>query len=194
MNSIHTEKPQDEAAVLEVVVLEALNRHDMDDLCAGTIGAIESGEGFMWLKPPARKALEHFWKGVLLIPDRTLFIGRLNGRISGAIQMIRPSANRQAAAFGAELDTFFVAPWAQGYGLGRSLLTIARDHAKSDGFKTLDLHVRGNRTAAINLFEKEGYKRWGTKQRYAKLPSENGLEDGSTEFVAGHFYTLDLDN
>ena len=55
---------------------------DLDDLSEATETAIVEGGGFGWLKPPPRHVLENYWKGVLLIPDRRLVVGRLDGAIS----------------------------------------------------------------------------------------------------------------
>ena len=51
--------------------------------------AIIDGGGFGWVNAPGRLALETYFRGVLLVPERELFVARLNGigrrlRASGA--------------------------------------------------------------------------------------------------------------
>ncbi len=171
-------------AVTETQELGKFAGNDLAELCEATVEAIVEGQGFGWLKPPARTTLEAYWRGVLLIPERTLFVARLKGTIVGTAQLIRPSTNNEAAAFTAELGTFFVAPWARGHGLARSLLRDVEKRARKDGFTTLEVHVRADRNAAIALAEGSGFKRWATKERYARV---NG------EYLPGHFYVKYLD-
>lgn len=164
--------------------LDVFEVGDLDDLCNATEEAIVDGEGFMWLKPPRRTVLENYWNGVLLVPERTLFVARLDGRIVGTTQLLRPSTNNEAGAFAAELTTFFVAPWARGHGLARGLLEETELTARTRGYSTLDLHVRGDRAAAIALFEQAGFVCWGQKERYLKV---------ADAYVSGRFYTKWLD-
>ena len=68
----------------------------------GDRGGIIEGGGFGWLKPPPRQVLENYWKGVLLVPERRLVVGRLDGIIAGSAQLAgrrattrrRPSRHR----------------------------------------------------------------------------------------------------
>jgi hypothetical protein len=68
---------------------------DLDDLCEATEAAIVEGGGFGWLKPPPRHVLENYWKGVLLIPDRRLVVGRLDGAIAGSAQLSKAPRNNR---------------------------------------------------------------------------------------------------
>ena len=67
------------AAAISVERLTRYSGNDLDDLCEATESAIAEGGGFGWLKPPPRQVLENYWKGVLLVPERRLFVGRLDG-------------------------------------------------------------------------------------------------------------------
>ena len=49
---------------------------DLHDLCDATDSAIIDGGGFGWLQPPPRETLERYWRGVLVVPDRTLFLAQ----------------------------------------------------------------------------------------------------------------------
>lgn len=163
--------------------LEEGDELDIENLCDATNEAIIDGEGFGWLTPPPRHTLEAFWRGVLLMPDRNLYVARMDGVIVGSIQLVKPAANNQAGAFAATLATFFIAPWARGHGLARGLLTEAILAARKQGYRTLDLNVRADRAAAITLFEAAGFERWGEKPQYAMV---------NRQYVPGYYYSLTL--
>jgi ribosomal protein S18 acetylase RimI-like enzyme len=135
------------------------------------------------LTPPPRHTLESFWKGVLLIPERDLFVGRLDGVIAGSSQIHRPPRNNEAQSFACQFTTSFVAPWARGHGLARSLTQIAETHARDAGFQVLNLDVRETQRAAIRLYEAMGYEKFGEHPYYART------RDG---FVRGLFYFKNL--
>lgn len=162
---------------------ESLDEKDLADLCDAAETAILDGGGFGWLKQPPRELLERFWKGVLLVPERDLFIGRLDGTIGGSAQLLRPSKNNEAQAFNAVITANFVAPWARGHGLARGLTEAVEDAARDQGYHFLSLDVRATQTAAIQLYESRGYERWGTNPHYAMV-------DGT--IVAGHYYSKRL--
>ncbi len=164
--------------------LTSLDSKDLEELCQATVDAIVDGQGFNWIKPPARSTLEAYWRGVLLIPGRSVFIARLQGSVVGTVQLIAPPSNNETGAFSAEMATFFIAPWARGHGLARSLLNDVETRARRDGFTTLEVHVRSDRQAAIALAEASGFKRWATKERYARI-------DG--QYLSGHYYVKYLD-
>src|SRR3546814_6504918 len=69
---------------------------DLHDLCDAAEAAILHRGGFGWLSPPPRQAMEAYWQGVLLVPERELFVGRLDGTIAGSAQLVRPPRNNEA--------------------------------------------------------------------------------------------------
>ena len=156
---------------------------DLYDLCDATEAAIIDGGGFGWVRPPPRRALEAYYKGALAIPERELFIGRLNRIVCASAQLVRPTRNNEALAFSAHLMHSFVAPWARGHGLARRLTVAVEDEARREGFKVLQLDVRETQTAAIQLYESLKYVRWGTNPKYALVGGK---------MIAGHYYYKDL--
>ena len=156
---------------------------DLEDICQATEEAITDGLGFDWVKPPVRETLEAYWRGVLLVPDRELVVGRGDGTIAATAQLVKPTANNEAGAFNCTLTTFFVAPWARGHGLARDMLTEFEKRAKNEGLTQISLDVRETQQAAIALYESAGYVRWGVKEKYA-------LVKGT--FIRGCFYTKDI--
>jgi len=116
---------------------------------------------------------------VLLVPERTLFLGLLDGVVAGSAQLSRPTRQNEAGAASCQLSTFFVAPWARGHGLARTLVQAVEDAARQGGFEILNLDVRETQEAAIALYETMGFQRWGTQPHYAKVKGA---------WIAGHYY------
>lgn len=168
---------------VDVIEVNSLDGSDLHELCEATESAIGSGGGFGWLSPPPRQTLENFWRGALLVPERTVFIGKLDNVVAGSAQLLRPVRNNEAQAKTISLSTNFVAPWARGHGLARALTRTAEEKAREEGFATLNLDVRETQEAAIALYESNGYTRWGTHPRYA----HNG-----ENWVKGYYYFKDL--
>jgi RimJ/RimL family protein N-acetyltransferase len=173
------------AGTISVDRLTKLSGTDLDDLCEATESAITEGGGFGWLKPPPRQVLENYWKGVLLVPERRLVVGRLDGIIAGSAQLSRAPRNNEAQAFAGILTSAFVAPWARGRGLGRGIVQEIELLAKELGLAVLNLDLRDTQRAAINLYESLGYRHWGTHPVYARV---NG------RIVPGHYYYKLLEN
>ncbi|MFZ4406498.1 MAG: GNAT family N-acetyltransferase [Paracraurococcus sp.] len=164
---------------LSVERVTELDDHDMAELCEATDAAIIEGGGFGWVEPQGRAALQRHFRGVLLVPERELFIARLDGMVVGSAQLVRPPRNNEAQAFGATLTHAYIAPYARGHGLARLLITRAEERAAAMGHRVVNLDVRETQATAIALFEVLGYERWGTHPAYARV-------DGRT--VAGHYY------
>jgi ribosomal protein S18 acetylase RimI-like enzyme len=152
---------------------------DLDDLCEATESAITEGGGFGWLKPPPRQVLENYWKGVLLVPERRLVVGRLDGVIAGSAQLSRSPRNNEAQASAGTLTSAFVAPWARRRGIGRGIVLEIESLAREIGLAVLNLDLRDTQRAAIRLYESLGYVRWGTHPVYARVEER---------IVPGHYY------
>lgn len=156
---------------------------DLHDLCDAADAAIEDGGGFGWLSVPPRDVMQSYWRGVLLVPERELFVGRLDGTICGSAQLLRPSRNNEAGAHVGSLTTFFLAPWARGHGLAAKLVLAVEARARELGLRVMTLDVRETQARAIEVYGQLGYERWGSNPRYAFV-------DG--RWMAGHFYSKDL--
>ncbi len=167
-----------EATTTVVEPITAFEDGDLEDLCQATVAAIEDGGGFGWVEAPARQVLESYWKGVLLVPERTLFVARLNGTICGSVQLVAPPRNNEAQSFAAQLTGNFLAPWSRGHGLARRMVETIEEAARAAGFAILNLDVRATQEAAIRLYETIGFQRWGTHPAYARV-------DGKV--IPGHF-------
>lgn len=170
-------------AATTVERLREFRGNDLNDLCDAADEGIKAGGGFGWLTPPPRPVMESFWRGMLLIPDRMLFVGRLDGVIAGTAQLVRPAKNNEAQARGAAMTTHFVAPWARGHGLARAIVLAVEEAARAGGVLVLNLDVRETQEAAIQLYQSLGYTHWGTHPRYARV---------GRQWIAGLYLCKDL--
>ena len=167
-------------AEISIEEVNELNQADLNDLCDATDAAIESGGGFGGVEVPAREVLERFWRGVTLVPDRKLFVGRLDGIIGGTGQLIFTPNNNEAQSFSASITNVFVAPWARGHGIAKGMLKAMEERALRADIGVLNLDVRETQIEAISLYEKVGFEKWGTKENYARVKGE---------VLKGHFYS-----
>jgi ribosomal protein S18 acetylase RimI-like enzyme len=179
MSEALVETPRVEVAKVE----ERLRKRELAELCDAAAGAISDGAGFGWVRPPPPDAFERYWRGVTVVPERVLFLGRLDGVIAGSVQLVSPPPQKEAWAPACLIDTHFVAPWARGHGLAKALLDAVEQEAVTAGFKVMNLSVRETQDVAIKLYESLGFRRWGTHPKYAFV-------DGKS--IAGHYYCKDL--
>jgi len=160
-------------------------RHaDLTELVQATEDAIREGIGFNWVVPPGKDILETYWKGVLVVPDRVLFVGRLDGTLAASIQLVKPGISKETSSFAASLDAHFVAPWARGHGIAKMLLEAAEREARNQGFSVLKLSVRDTQERALKVYEESGYTCWGILPTY---------EFVNAKMIAGRFYYKNLE-
>ncbi len=167
----HPDKPR--PAVLTVERATEFTDDDLNQICEATAAAILEGGGFGWVNAPERQVLERYFRGLLLVPERELFIGRLDGVIVGSAQLVRPPRNNEAQSFAAQLMHLFIAPYARGHGVGRMMVGRVEDGARALGYQVLNLDVRETQTAAITMYESLGYVRWGEHPAYARVRGAN---------------------
>ena len=157
------------ASVLAVERVEAFTDDDLHALCEATHAAIIEGGGFGWINPPGQRSLESYYRGVLLVPERHLFLARLDGTVVGSAQLVRPPRNNEAQGFAATLMHSFIAPYARGHGLARLLTQHVEEAARAAGYHVLNLDVRETQTVAIRLYESLNFVRWGVHPSYARV-------------------------
>ncbi len=172
---------------IEAALVKTLNEMELEDLCDTTVETIRDTNGFnvgtQTIDPIEKSKLMSYWEGVLLVPERKLIVGTLDGTIAGSIQIVLPSPSNHISAFACSIDNHFVAPWARGYGLSNLLLECAEKEAKNLGLSIIKLSVRETRPAAIAVFEKRNYIKWGILPKY-ELDQE--------QIVAGYFYYKEI--
>ncbi|MET0155832.1 MAG: GNAT family N-acetyltransferase [Rickettsiales bacterium] len=172
-----------------IQAVETLSPADLSELCEATEQAVlDVRNGFTVglhrSEPLARGRLESYWKGVLMVPERVLIIGRIDGVIGGAIQFLRPSPINQTSSFAALVENHFVVNWARGHGLAKDLLAFCEREAQEYGLGVLRASVRADMQDAIEAYEERGFICWGTLDAYEKL-------DGKV--LPGKFYYKVLD-
>ncbi len=156
-------------AGIAIELLTEFGDDDLHSLCEATDAAILDGGGFGWLNPPGRAALEGYFRGLVLVPERELFVARLEGVIVGSAQLVRPPRNNEAQSFAANLMHSYVAPYAREHGLARRMTARVEERARALGYRVLNLDVRETQSAAIRLYESMGYVRWGEHPAYARV-------------------------
>ena len=144
----------------------------MADLCNITEQAIKAGGGFGWLRVPPREKLNKYWKGMVVVQNRILIVGRLNNAIAGTLQLSLQTPNNEAQKDIANITSHFVAPWARGYGLAKNMIDHAEKTAKESGVKCIQLDIRETQEAAIQLFKSKGYLEWGQNPNYALVDGD----------------------
>lgn len=172
---------------ISIEYVEQLSEKDLQELCEATAVALQDSTGFTIgfkrTEAPVRAQLEAYWKGVLMVPERQLILGKLDNVVAASIQLVKPAPSNQTSAFAASVESHFVATWARGHGLARELLKTAEDRARRIGVSMLRLSVRADQHAAVHLYETSGYVKWGTLDKYELI---NG------QMLAGYFYYKDL--
>ncbi|MDA8048900.1 MAG: GNAT family N-acetyltransferase [Rhodospirillales bacterium] len=164
------------------MAIEQLTQFTDDDLhalCEAASAAIIEGGGFGWVAPPEINTLASYFRGVLLVPERELIVGRLNGVIVASAQLVLPPRNNEAQHHSAGLMHAFTAPYARGHGIARTIVKRAEERARMLHRHVINLDVRETQEAAIRLYESMGYVRWGVHPAYARVRGQT---------VRGYFY------
>ena len=74
--------------MITVKKTNSFKKGELEELTSATMDAIEEGIGFGWIKRPPKNKVRNYWKGVLLVPNRWLFLGRYKGLIAGSLQVV----------------------------------------------------------------------------------------------------------
>ena len=115
----------------------------------------------------------------MLINYKKLLVGRLDRVIAGTLQLSFEPPNNEAQKNIANIQSHFVAPWARGYGLAKSMIDFAENSSKENNAKCLQLDIRETQKAAIHLFKSKGFIQWGENPYYAFI---NG------KFIKGFYF------
>ena len=182
--SKHHIAPEKQPQAAVESVLRPLNETDMQDMCDACDLAIKDGGGFGWVNLPPRETMERYFEGVITIPNRILFVARLDETIAGAAILVCPPSQNEAQSHAVTLTGNFVAPWAREHGLSRMMIEHMEQFARSEGFRVVNLDVDETQKAAINLYESMGYEKFG-ENPYATY------KQGS--YLTAFYYTKLLD-
>ena len=155
--------------MITVDKISSFKKGELEELTVATIDAIKEGIGFGWVSTPPKNKVKDYWRGVLLVPNRWLFLGRYKGLIAGSLQVVTFSSANEASIFRVFIENHFVATWARGHGLARLLIEEAEKECKLKNFTHVLLDVRETQKRAIKLYEQMGYNLWGELPVYHKL-------------------------
>ena len=168
---------------IEAKLISIFKNTDIEELCDATEDAILVDGGFGWINLPQRKKLVDYWKGVLLVPERLLIVGKIDDVICGSIQLIKPARSNEAQSHLCNLTTFFIASWARGYGLAKMLIKEAEKQAKNNKFTVITLEVRETQKRAIQIYNQAGYKRSGENPKSVLI---------GDKYYSGYYFYKDL--
>lgn len=101
------------------------------------------------------------WRHHLANRQADVLVAVRDGAIAGAAVVFFHARHRIG-----RLYSIAVAPEARGAGIGEALLTAAERSARARGCGTFRLEVRTDNAAARRLYERRGYRVFGTKARY----------------------------
>lgn len=100
--------------------------------------------------------------------DDIMLVAKHNGRIVGDASLHRmPRRMQHRGDFSIAVIKEY---WNRG--VGSRLLSEILSFAKINGFEIIDLQVRSDNLAAIHLYEKYGFKKFGTHPSFFKINGE----------------------
>ncbi|MGR8932598.1 MAG: peptidase C39 family protein [Gammaproteobacteria bacterium] len=105
----------------------------------------------------SRRSFRHW----LTTDHRILLVAENEGRLTGYILIIYHPGTRLARIY-----SLAVAPARRGHGIARALIETGEEQARLDGKLYLRLEVNVDNTAAIRLYEKLGYRKFGLYRDY----------------------------
>jgi ribosomal protein S18 acetylase RimI-like enzyme len=88
-----------------------------------------------------------------------------NGKLTG-FAIVEWEGEPQAGPRAAYIQTVEVAPEFRGRGIASELLRRIEDSARAAGAGSIWLHVDAANSAAIRLYERQGYRRQGREEHY----------------------------
>ena len=154
-----TTSTRERQPVTSVETASNLSNGDMQELCDATEAAIEDGGGFGWLTIPPRKPFEDYSNGVLLIPERELIVGRIDGVIAASCQLVRPPRNNEAQV-SSPADHILC------HAMGTRSRPCATDACRSRGlargrgFRTINLDVRSTQITRSGVMKRQAISIW----------------------------------
>jgi GNAT superfamily N-acetyltransferase len=175
----------------------------LKNLCQVTNEVIAQGSGIGWthkFDDPIQELMP-YWQTQASTPNVDLLVayriehdndsehdsGAHHVQALGSIQLVTHKTNPRSSAIAhrGELACFFSHPSYRKSGIGYQLLCAAEAVARDDhDLVKLTLDCRSTQHGAIALYERCGYRRWGTMSNYASM-------DGKVMYD-GHFYEKDL--
>lgn len=109
------------------------------------------------------------------LTDNALFGAYVDGELVGMAGFHRMKPLREQHK--GTVWSMYVRASARGLGLGGRLLRAVIEHARTE-VEVLNLVVVSTNTAAVALYERHGFRRWGLEPRALKLDANHYTTDG----------------
>lgn len=168
--------------LLPKIELEQITSLDDEDdlhaICEALEAAILSGYHCRWVKAPPRNLLESYLKGALLVPEKMLFTGRIDGHIVSLCEVETPPREEQSPFIAAYINIFAIAPYALHVGIGKRLLTKIEQTITQLPFPIINIRMDETQKKLFQFFSENGYHHWATHPYYRRV---NG------QIVRGYF-------
>ncbi|WP_229709222.1 1-(5-phosphoribosyl)-5-[(5-phosphoribosylamino)methylideneamino]imidazole-4-carboxamide isomerase [Bombella favorum] len=149
---------------------QTISADDLESLLESTVAAILAEGVFDWHTPPESNVLRRFLQGLLLVPERDVFIVRApDDSICGAAVLAHATTRSETYSTSATITAFFIVPYERGKGLGNLLMEAIISRAQAIGAKVLDCRVRETLPDAAALLTSLGFTHWGTHPYFARI-------------------------
>lgn len=148
------------------------NEDDLNTLCETLEAAIIAGYHCKWTKPPPRHLIETYFKGVILVPDKLLFIARLDGNIVGICEITTPPKQKDSALIAVTVDIFAIAPYALKIGIENRLISKMEHTVSQLGFPIINITFDETQKRSLQFFLQNEYVHWATHPYYQKIDGQ----------------------
>ncbi|MCT6879550.1 MAG: GNAT family N-acetyltransferase [Commensalibacter sp.] len=154
-------------------VTEFQNEDDLHALCEALDAYILGGGYYKWIKnPPPRHLMENYLRGVLLVPEKILFIARLDGNIVGSCELKLPRKEKNSPHIGAFIDLFGIAPYARNVGVEALMLTKAEQTITQAGYPIVNIVIDETQQFNFDFYLQKGYIHWATHPYYRRIEGQ----------------------
>lgn len=145
-------------------------RRDADAVLRLLAGIYSEGVYFVGDGPESRGSLSARLSGD--DPQRSLYlVAERDEEVVGWLELHRSPASRLRHV---AILTLAVAPTARRRGVGRALLKSCYGWCRRVGVLKVSLNVRSSNSAAIALYESEGFEVEGSERKQIRLPAAQG--------------------
>jgi ribosomal protein S18 acetylase RimI-like enzyme len=114
---------------------------------------------------PSLRFSRAYMRSLVISPDSAAWIAEANGELTG-FAIVEWEGEPQPGPRAAYIQTVEVAPEFRGRGIATELLRRIEDSARAAGAGSIWLHVDAENSAAIRLYERQGYARQGREEHY----------------------------
>ncbi|WP_346771183.1 GNAT family N-acetyltransferase [Commensalibacter oyaizuii] len=145
------------------------NEDDLHSVSETLEAAILAGYHCKWIKPPPRHFIESYFKGAFLVPEKKIFVSRMDGNIVGICEVNFPPKQENSPHISAHINIFAVAPYAINIGIGPRLLTKTEQTVTQLGYPIINIILDETQTKLFQFYTKNGYHHWATHPYYQRI-------------------------